>query len=174
VGEFGLDKVAVPLDARGVRIPGAEPDYENQLRCFREQLDVASELRRPAVLHCVKAFGDLGDILRNRETFPSKVLMHSYGGTKAFLEGLVKMKRFGSRFYFGFSSVVNSRSPKTRDVVRAVPDDRLLVESDAEDADGAEESLRSILAFAAEAKGWTVEETARVTRANAERFYGDA
>jgi hypothetical protein len=32
-------------------------------------------------------------------------------------DGLIKMKRFGDRFYFGFSSVVNRRSYKTPQVL---------------------------------------------------------
>ncbi len=33
------------------------------------------------------------------------------------VDSLVKMKRFGGRCYFGFSSFVNGRSPKTKDVI---------------------------------------------------------
>ena len=170
VGEIGLDRVAVPMDARGVKI--GEPDYANQTRCFEAQLALAAELGRPVAVHCVRAYGDMGDIFRARETFPPRVLMHSYGGTVAFLEGLTRMRRWGPRFYFGFSSVVNLRSPKTQDVVRAVPADRLLVESDLVSPENAEAELREMVAFVARARGWTAEEAARITRENARRFYG--
>ena len=132
---------------------------------------IAAEERRPAVVHCVKAYGDAGDAFRARETFPTKVLMHSYGGTAAFAEGLVRMKKWGPRFYFGFSSVVNLRSPKTADVIRAIPADRLVIESDLTSSRGAEDALRAMLAAVAECRGWTPEETARITRENARRFY---
>ena len=97
--------------------------------------------------------------------------MHSYGGTAAFVESLTRMKRWGPRFYFGFSSAVNLRSPKTEDVVRAVPADRLLVESDLVSPEKADAELREMVAFVARARGWTVEEAARITRENARRFY---
>ena len=171
VGEIGLDRVAVPLDEVTGERTGEPVDYANQLKCFNAQMDIASELRRPAVVHCVKAYGDAGDAFRARSTFPPKILMHSYGGTAAFLEGLVRMKKWGPRFYFGFSSVVNLRSPKTRDVIRSVPADRLVIESDLTSSRGAEEALRAMLAAVAECRGWTPEETARVTRENALRFY---
>ena len=170
VGEIGLDRVAVPMDARGVKI--GEPDYANQTRCFEAQLALAAELGRPVAVHCVRAYGDMGDIFRARQTFPPRVLMHSYGGTAAFLESLTRMKRWGPRFYFGFSSAVNLRSPKTEDVVRAVPADRLLVESDLVSPEKADAELREMIAFVARARGWTVEEAARITRENARRFYG--
>ena len=171
VGEIGLDRVAVPLDEVTGERTGEPADYANQMACFAAQLAIAAEERRPAVVHCVKAYGDAGDAFRARETFPTKVLMHSYGGTAAFAEGLVRMKKWGSRFYFGFSSVVNLRSPKTADVIRAIPADRLVIESDLTSSRGAEDALRAMLAAMAECRGWTPEETARITRENARRFY---
>jgi TatD DNase family protein len=171
VGEIGLDRVAVPLDEVTGERTGEPADYANQMACFAAQLAIAAEERRPAVVHCVKAYGDAGDAFRARETFPTKVLMHSYGGTAAFAEGLVRMKKWGPRFYFGFSSVVNLRSPKTADVIRAIPADRLVIESDLTSSRGAEDALRAMLAAVAECRGWTPEETARITRENARRFY---
>ena len=172
VGEIGLDRVAVPLDEVTGERTGEPADYANQLACFRAQLAIAAEERRPAVVHCVRAYGDAGDAFRERQTsFPTKILMHSYGGTAAFVESLVRMKKWGPRFYFGFSSVVNLRSPKTKDVIRAVPADRLVIESDLVSSRGAEDALRAMLAAVAECRGWTPEETARITRENARRFY---
>ena len=93
-----------------------EPDYANQTRCFEGAARArGGALGRPVAVHCVRAYGDMGDIFRAGQTFPPRVLMHSYGGTAAFLESLTRMKRWGPRFYFGFSSAVNlaARRPKT-------------------------------------------------------------
>ena len=112
--------------------------------------------------------------------------MHSYGGSGAFAEGLVRMKADGGRrgrsVYFGFSAVVNLRGggkgggsrkdPKAAEAIRRVPADRLLVESDLVSPAEAEAGLREMLAFVAETRGWTLEDAARITRENAERFYG--
>lgn len=171
VGEIGLDRVAVPLDENG-RATGEPVDYENQLKCFELQLDIATELHRPVAVHCVRAFGDVFDMLRGRTENPPRILMHSFGGTAGYLTSLVKMKTFGNRFYFGFSKVVNLASPKTRQVIQHVPHDKLLIESDLVDSGEAEKDLRAMLLFVAETKGWSVSETARITRENAERFYG--
>ena len=171
VGEIGLDRVAVPMNERG-EVCG-EPDYPNQVACFESQLSLATELKRPVVVHCVRAYGDVADRFRAADAMPPRVLMHSFGGTRAYMESLTRMKRWGSRFYFGFSAVVNLRSPKTRDVVTACPDDRILLESDLVGVNGAESDLRRVLAFVAECKGWSAEETAGITRENALRFYGE-
>lgn len=163
VGEIGLDKVAVP--------PDADADYPNQLDCFRRQLDLATELRRPVVVHSVKATGDMTEIFRTAEALPPKIFMHSFGGSEEFLRQLTKMKKYGDRFYFGFSSVINLRSPKTQSVIRTVPNDKLLLESDLCDPTRAEDELRVMLAIIADIKGWSVRDAARITRENAERFF---
>lgn len=81
------------------------------------------------------------------------------------------MKKYGPRFYFGFSHFANSRSPKTREVVASIPDDRLLLESDLEYAGDVDTALRAMLACMAEAKGWTMEQAAEITARNAETFF---
>jgi len=164
IGEIGLDRVATP--------PDAAPDYENQLDCFEKQFALAIELDRPVVVHSVKATKDMSDIFRLSPELPPRIFMHSFGGSEDFLRQLVKMKKVGTRFYFGFSSVINLRSPKTRAVIRAVPDNRLLLESDLCDPTRAEEELRTMLAIIADIKGWSVRDAARITRENAQRFFG--
>ena len=191
VGEIGLDRASVPLDPSTGRPLAAEtlsPEayYANQRRCFAAQLSLAADLRRPCAVHCVRAYGDVGEAFRLAESFPPRVLMHSYGGSGAFAEGLVRMKADGGRrgrsVYFGFSAVVNLRGggkgggsrkdPKAAEAIRRVPADRLLVESDLVSPAEAEAGLREMLAFVAETRGWTLEDAARITRENAERFYG--
>ena len=191
VGEIGLDRASVPLDPSTGRPLAAEtlsPEayYANQRRCFAAQLSLAADLRRPCAVHCVRAYGDVGEAFRLAESFPPRVLMHSYGGSGAFAEGRVRMKADGGRrgrsVYVGFSAVVNLRGggkgggsrkdPKAAEAIRRVPADRLLVESDLVSPAEAEAGLREMLAFVAETRGWTLEDAARITRENAERFYG--
>ena len=93
VGEIGLDRVAVPMNERGEVI--GEPDYPNQVACFESQLLLATELQRPCVVHCVKAYGDVADRFRAAASMPPRVLMHSFGGTRAYMESLTRMKRWG-------------------------------------------------------------------------------
>eukprot|EP00960_Hanusia_phi_P054735 762760-Hanusia_phi.AAC.4 len=98
------------------------------------------------------------------------------------------MKRFGERFFFGFSCFANLRSPKTsqegerfsrahrphpclEQVIASVPDDKLLLESDLEDAKQARGALLEMLRVIADAKGWTMEFAAKKTWENAESFY---
>jgi TatD DNase family protein len=117
LGEIGLDGQWVP--------PGLETvQYDQQMAAFREQLQLAVLLRRPVSLHCVKAYGDMFDILRTSAELPPAVYMHSWGGKEAMLQSYVKMKKYGDRFYFGFSAFANLRDKcsKTSSVIAAVPD----------------------------------------------------
>jgi Tat protein secretion system quality control protein TatD with DNase activity len=162
LGEIGLDGQWVP--------PGLEAvQYEQQVAAFREQLQLAVLLRRPVSVHCVKAYGDMFDTLRTSAELPPAVYMHSWGGKLGMLQSYVKMKKFGDRFYFGFSAMANLRDTcrKTSAVIAAVPDDRLLLESDLEEPGHVVGALERMLQVIAEAKGWSVEEAAAITQQNA-------
>mmetsp|Transcript_75817 Transcript_75817/g.152350 ORF Transcript_75817/g.152350 Transcript_75817/m.152350 type:complete len:120 (+) Transcript_75817:3-362(+) len=115
------------------------------------------------------------DIFLNAPALPPRLYLHSYTGSAGMVDSLSRMKRFGPRFYFGFSTFVNARSPKTRDVLRAVPADRLLLESDLEDSGpmGADRKrdLEKMVLLISEARGWGIEETWERTYENARNFY---
>ncbi|EFJ49275.1 hypothetical protein VOLCADRAFT_90028 [Volvox carteri f. nagariensis] len=97
VGEFGLDRVAV--------VPGTrlQPSWSHQLALTELHLRLASELGRPASLHCVQGYGHLQDMMRRLgpEGFPPKVMLHSYGGSVDLIRGFTKLPGgVGERVYF--------------------------------------------------------------------------
>ena len=104
-----------------------------QTTALRSQLALAVRLRRPATLHCVRAFGPLLDELQAsaptagfRDT---GLLLHSYSGSVATVPRLVALGA-----HFSFSATVASVAPeRAAALLRAVPDDRLLLETDAPD-----------------------------------------
>ena len=61
-------------------------------------------------------------------------------------------------------SSVNLRSPKTKSVIAAIPENRLLLESDSETPNGVNEMLIEMLGVIAEAREWTVQDAIEVTR----------
>lgn len=120
VGEIGLDK-----GSRGKLI-----DFDVQVEVFRRQLELAKELKRPASVHCVRAFGDLLDVMKSTGPFPEGVILHSFLGSA---EMVPELANLGA--YFSFSGFLMSmKSQKAKKMLKAVPTDRILLETDAPDA----------------------------------------
>ncbi|CAA6656470.1 unnamed protein product [Spirodela intermedia] len=119
VGEIGLDK-----GSHGKKI-----DFMDQVQVFRQQLKLAKELERPVSVHCVRAFGDLLEILQSEGPFPAGLILHSYLGSAEMVPGFAK---HGA--YFSFSGYLTSMKPqKAKKMLKMVPTDRILLESDAPD-----------------------------------------
>ncbi|KAF5450564.1 hypothetical protein F2P56_030899 [Juglans regia] len=120
VGEIGLDK--------GSR--GKEIDFSDQIDVFRQQLELARELNKPVSVHCVRAFGDLLQIMKSIGSFPAGVILHSYLGSAELVPEFAKLGA-----YFSFSGYLMSlEARKAKKMLRAVPSERILLESDAPDA----------------------------------------
>ena len=171
IGEIGLDKQWRTPDTGRV-------EYQAQREVFVAQLELAAARQLPVSIHCVRAQGDLYEALSALKRLPPAIYLHVFGGAAGTVEQLVRSKRFGGQIYFGFAACINLRAPKTREVIRAVPEDRLLLESDRSSAmpEGrVEGELLQMLTLYAEIKGWEgVEEAARRTRQNAYRLYAPA
>ncbi|MCX6856340.1 MAG: TatD family hydrolase [Verrucomicrobia bacterium] len=117
VGEIGLDRWIT------------DPDIEAQTACFRWQLMLATELDRPATIHCLRAWGLLDEQLRNLPLPERGFLLHSYGGPAEMIPGFVQMGAYFSLSpYFG-----HVRKAQQLATFAAVPLDRLLAETDAPD-----------------------------------------
>ena len=94
-----------------------------QRTAFQEQLALASELELPVVVHSREAHDDTLDILSDWE---GTGVLHTYAAGVEHLERVVEMG-----FFIGISGPVTYRSAEgLRDVVRAAPLDRLLIETD--------------------------------------------
>ncbi|XP_071682789.1 uncharacterized protein [Lolium perenne] len=93
VMQIGLDKGS----------HGKTIDFGEQVEVFQRQLELAKELEKPVSVHCVRAFGDLLEILKRTGPFPS-----------GFLTGM--------------------KSTKAKKMLKAIPLDRILLETDAPDA----------------------------------------
>ncbi|MBF5042821.1 TatD family deoxyribonuclease [Aggregicoccus sp. 17bor-14] len=118
VGECGLD---------GPSLPGAP--LERQLRVLRGHLELACRHDLPVLMHCHRLHPALIALLKEVPLPEAGVLMHSYSGG-------VELARFylGRGCHFSFAGPVtwaNARKPL--DALRAIPLERLMVETDAPD-----------------------------------------
>lgn len=129
VGEIGLDTLILrperqqkpPFDT----IPVASID--EQMDVCSWQLRWAAEHDRPASIHCVRAWPQFDEILRATPVPRGGFLLHAYSGSAEQVPALVE-----SGAYFSFNtSYLDPRKTRQRAAFKAVPLDRLLVETDA-------------------------------------------
>ena len=115
VGEIGVDRWKVGLDE------------DLQLKALTTQLEIAAEFRRPVTIHCLKAWGLLERAWEAAKQRPKKVLLHAFNGS---IETANQWSRRGA--YFSYSTYfLHTRKTAQRAVFGRLPEDRLLVETDA-------------------------------------------
>jgi TatD DNase family protein len=173
IGEIGLDRW----------MKGA--DSASQEEAFRWQLRLATERNLPASIHCLRAWGQMLDILR-RDPLPTRgFLLHSFGGPVEMIPELVKLGA-----YFSLpGSFASERKLRQRDAFLRVPLDRLLIETDAPDQlpppdkirhplfDDAGDplnspaNLRAVYEFAADLYNADIESLTTQVNANFERLF---
>jgi TatD DNase family protein len=97
-----------------------------QRRAFAEQLAVAHESGRPVVVHTRDAEDDTLAMVREAGTSGIEGVLHCFTGSRALADAALE-----SGWYISFSGIVTFKSWTDEALLRMVPDDRLLVESDA-------------------------------------------
>ncbi len=115
VGEIGLDHWQTPRDDAA------------QEEVFAAQLNLARHLKRPATIHCLRAWGRLIEILDSQPPLPAGFLLHAYSGPAELIERLVERNA-----WFSFSAnILHENHKRVRQTIACVPADRLMLESDA-------------------------------------------
>ena len=175
VGEIGLDR----LKCRDI------PPLMREV--FEAQLALAFELGRPVVLHGAKCWGQVVSTIRGElSTFQpfnsSTFLFHGFSRSDGLIPDIVKLGGFIS---VG-PAVLNDHAVNYRELVKKIPLDRLLVETDRTEGTGETGASPSspaspdspphpliydVLAKTAELRGISAAELERITDENAERFY---
>lgn len=113
IGEIGLDYYWEE-----------NPDKEIQKDVFRAQMQLAKELNLPVVIHDRDAHGDTLDIMKE---YPEvKGIVHCFSGSVEFAHECIKLG-----YYIGVTGVVTFKNAKKiAEVIKAVPLEKLLVETD--------------------------------------------
>lgn len=111
IGECGLD--------RNIDLP-----LETQISIFKRHIELAEELQKPLVIHCVKAFAELIALKKNtKHSIPW--IIHGFNKKEEVFQQLLKHD-----FYFSFgAAILSDRSPVTQ-AIATMPQGRFLLETD--------------------------------------------
>ncbi|KAJ3015112.1 UNVERIFIED_CONTAM: hypothetical protein HDU68_012878 [Siphonaria sp. JEL0065] len=148
---------------------------------FKEQLEGVPKDLSKKQRHMLKKARELDEEREERDPnthpslvkWPPAIMLHSYSGSTESIRNILRYPTpVASRFYFSFSYFVNSRTPfeRMKEKILAVPDDRILVESDLDNVGSVDDACALALDLVARAKGWTLEDAALRTGRNAVRF----
>lgn len=111
IGEIGLDYYWV------------SDNKQSQIEIFEKQILIAKELDLPIIVHDRDAHGDTMEILKK---YKPKGVVHCYSGSVEMAEEIIKLG-----MYIGVGGVITfNNAKKLPDVVRIIPDELLVVETD--------------------------------------------
>lgn len=111
IGEIGLDYY------------WQKDNKDRQKQIFIKQLQLAQDLNKPVIIHSRDAIADTYDIMKQ---FDIKAVMHCYSDSAEMAREFVKLG-----YYISIAGVVTWKNAKeVLRVIREVPVDRLLIETD--------------------------------------------
>ena len=160
IGEIGLDYYWV------------DDNKCEQIKIFEQQILIAKELDLPILVHDRDAHGDTLEILKKHKP---KGVVHCYSGSVEMAEEIITLG-----MYIGLGGVITFKNAKKLpDVVKIIPDELLLVETDCPYL--APEPYRGKLCHSglikytaekiAEIRGTTTEQVLNLTASNARKLF---
>jgi TatD DNase family protein len=173
----GRDPLVVAVGETGLDYHYHPDDNEWQRERFRVHVRAARELGKPLIIHTRDAREDTIAILREEGADAVSGVMHCFTETWEMAKAALDLG-----FYVSFSGIVTFRNAEDlRDVARRVPEDRLLVETDAPYLAPVPHRgkvnhpawVRDVAACVAKVRGSDLESIAALTSRNYERLFGE-
>ena len=152
---------------------------KDQEACFVRQLEIAGDLDLPLIFHERDSNGKFYELLKAHGPGSRKGVVHCFSGTK---EEMLNYLDLG--YHIGITGIltIQKRGAYLRSIVPLIPDDRILIETDAPYLTPAPQKnkirrnepafVKSVLLKLAEIKNRDPEELSRIIFQNTNRFYG--
>lgn len=146
-----------------------------QEEAFRRQIQLSKDVGKPLVIHNRESTEDVYRIMKGVGLGEAGGIMHSFGVDVHWLEKFLELG-----FHISLSGVVTFKNaPEVKEIAKAVPLDKLLIETDApylapEPNRGKRNEpayVKHVAAEIARLKGMTPEEVAKQTTRNANRLF---
>lgn len=142
VGEIGIDRAcAVPI--------------LQQAALFECQLQWAAEHNKPCIIHSVRAYSDIQQVLKRQKRVPA-IIFHAYSGNEAVTEQLL---RFGAFFSLGMRELMHKD-------MQHIPPERLFLETDEHDC-----AINSVYELASRQQGVVLDVLTTVVAQNARQMW---
>lgn len=171
VGEIGLDYHYIANDKGSY-----EKKKKDQVECFARLIQIANEARLPLIVHDRDAHDDTLFTLRNNHATNWGGVMHCFSGSTVLAKRVLDLG-----YYISITGAVTfkKKAEELQDVVKYVPIERLLIETDApyiapEPYRGKRNEPAYVIEVAkkiAELKGLSLEDVGRITTLNAKRLF---
>jgi TatD DNase family protein len=148
---------------------------DRQIAVFTDQLTLAKRLSKPVVIHLRNAYGEGLEMLEKAAPFPAGGVIHCFSGDKQDAQ-----RALAFDFHISIPGTVTYKNnERLRAIVRELPEERLLLETDApflapEPLRGRNNEPAFIVHTAkkvAEVRGVAFEDVARVASSNAIRLF---
>lgn len=111
IGECGLDKLT-------------DTDWQLQLTAFREQVRLANQLKKPLIIHCVRAYEEVLHILKE-EKVQVPVIFHGYNKNIELAERLIN-----AGYYLSFGAALLKEGSNAASVIQSLPASQFFLETD--------------------------------------------
>ncbi|RJO62857.1 MAG: TatD family deoxyribonuclease [Dehalococcoidia bacterium] len=155
--------------------------HEQQIKALKWQLALADEMQLPAIIHCRQAEKEILEVLtdwraRHSSSTKSAGVIHCFNGTLKLAENYLNLG-----FYISLGAYIGYPSSRAfREVVKQLPTDRLLTETDCpflppQSHRGQRNEPAYVVEIAKELaniKEMRLEEVSALTSANAARLFG--
>lgn len=123
INELAAHKKCVAIGEIGLDYYWMDSTKEKQKLFFEKQIELASELGMPIIVHDRDAHGDTLDILKNTKP---KGVVHCFSGSKEMAREVIKIG-----MYIGLNGVATFKNArKSLEVVKEIPIERLVLETD--------------------------------------------
>ena len=148
---------------------------EIQRNAFAAQLELATELGKPVIVHAREADADMAAMLRSLQPRPPAVVLHSFSSGDGVWDAGLAINA-----YFSFSGMITFKNWTLQPRLSECPADRLLLETDApylapvphRGRRNEPGFVREVAVRAAELRGESVASLVQRTTENARRCFG--
>ena len=166
-----LDKKIIAIGEIGLDYHYGKDYKEQQINVFKRQLDIATRLSLPVVIHSRDATMDTINILRN---YNLKGVIHSFSGSLETAKEYIAMG-----YLLGINGVVTFKNCKLKEILPFIPLESIILETDSpyltpvpyRGRKNEPSHIKDIALFLADVYNIDVEEIAKITTANVKRIF---